>query len=145
MKRNIATPSMIRIYRRIDQQGYAIMEFALVSKGYYVGWGILRHLKNTDFKEQGHRFILESLNTFSSRNGDLKNQRLKMAGQEPFHINYDLVSIEAIPPASLRLIPYRRGEMQHQQMPQEAIVLNTSASTEDFLQAMEEAFLRGQA
>ena len=136
---------MVSIYRASDQQRYLLMHLAELDPGHYVGWGQLNELARSEMISNGRDHVIRSLREFPSRNGRDREKRLYLKDKPPLHKIYDLVRVVALTPTALELIPYGRGELQHNELREKRIPVGVSVSDNDFFAQLEEAFCGGNA
>lgn len=133
----------IDVYRSDDGMRYEFMDMALVYPGHYVAWGELRTMSRGEASQDALDCVLNSLREFGNRDGRDKSRRLKLPGREPLHFHRDLVAIKALSPTSLELMPYRRGQVQHERLVHERLLISMPLSPPKFFDKLEEAFSKG--
>jgi hypothetical protein len=103
-----ATLPTVRIYRNQSTTDFCIMQLAKVEEGHLVGWGNLIHINRDVASVQLPKFIIDSLNTFGDRDGRITSGRLKLKGQRPLHLDFELISVKKLSSNSLELNGYAR-------------------------------------
>lgn len=93
---------------------------------------------------EGRDFVVRSLREFPSRDGRDRSRRLKMKGREPLYRHHDLVAVEMLSPTVLRLVPYRRGETQHERLSQMASTVTVDMPAREFLVMLDAVLQTGR-
>lgn len=137
-----ATLPTVRVYRDLLTNNFCIMQLAKVEEGHLVGWGNLIYINREIASVQLPKLIIESLDTFGDRDGKVASGRLKLKGQCPLHLDFELVSVKKNSYKMLELSGYARRSEGYEPLDGIKQIIKSDATSVAFMSQLDALFDR---